>query len=195
MDNADVGSPREKMTWVWISGAAPYMGWGYFWSFLLLQDLFSSGVTLSFKSSKTNILKSHYSFTKIPRLFITTNLTSCKWLTKLKTQCSLMVGGWLWQSNHGGSFVSRGACSFMHTSIWSLNILQIFWASIVYIKQTGWSDHVSSNHLQWFKNNGKFCHPKSDCNHLWRVVIMRGSDYVRALTGRIWCFGSVRGVL
>ena len=46
---------------------------GFFWSFLLLQDIFPSKVTPSFKSSKTNILKSQL-ILKIPRLFIVTDL-------------------------------------------------------------------------------------------------------------------------
>ena len=45
----------------------------FFWSFLLLQDIFPSKVTPSFKSSKTNILKSQF-ILKIPRLFIVNDL-------------------------------------------------------------------------------------------------------------------------
>lgn len=65
---------------------------------------------------------------------------------------------------------------------------KLFWISIiVYIKQTGWSDHESSNHLQW----ENFVIPKVIVIICEGWSFMRGSNYVRALTGRIWCFGSV----
>lgn len=85
----------------------------------------------------------------------------------MKTKWSLMADGWLWQSRHGGSFVSWGACSFLRTSIWSLNI---------FFKYSDKHSLYKANRLirQCVKQSltmGKFCHPKSDCDHLWMVVI------------------------
>lgn len=108
----------------------------------------------------------------------------------MKTKWSLMADGWLWQSRHGGSFVRWGACSFLctSTSLGHWIFFRLFWISIiVYIKQTGWSDHESSNHLQ----RENFVIPKVIVIICEGWSFMRDSDYVRALTGRIWCFGSV----
>lgn len=179
MDNAHVGSPREKMTWFRISGAAPYMVWGYFWSFLLLQDIFPSGVALSFKSSKTNILRSQFILKNSKVIYNhwveIAILDTVKWLqvTYQNEDPVLTYGRWLIMTVKPWGFFCQQRSMQFHAYFhliteYSSNIL-----SKHSLKQTGWSDHVSSNHLQWFKNNGKFCHPKSDCNHLWRVVIYK----------------------
>lgn len=88
------------------------------------------------------------------------------------------MGVLLWVEEHVVSCV----LPFGHW-IYSSNIL----ISIVYIKQTGWSDNVSSNHLLW--ENFVILKVIVIICEWWSFT--RGSDYVRALTGRIWCFGSV----
>lgn len=162
---------------------------GFFWSFLLLQDIFPSKVTPSFKSSKTNILKSQF-ILKIPRLFIVINLnllhvtnqnedqvvTNGRWLIM-----TVQTWGFFWVEEHAVSCV-------LPLGHWIF--FKLFWISIiVYIKQTGWSDQSdqSSNHLQ----RENFVIPKVIVIICEGWSFMRDSDYVRALTGRIWCFGSV----
>ena len=169
MDNAHVSSPREKMTYVWISGAAPYMGWGFFLVLPFAPRHFSLKGYSQFQSSKTNILKSQF-ILKIPGLFIVIDLNLLHVTNQNKDhdKWSLMADGWLWQSRHGGSFVSWGACSFLCTSTWSLNILQI-------ILNKHCSLYKANRMIRpWVKQSltkGKLCHPKSDWDHLWRVVI------------------------
>lgn len=163
------------------------MGWGFFWSFLLLQDTFPSKVTPSFKSSKTNILKSQF-ILKIPRLFIVIDLNLLH-VTNQNEDQVVTNGRWLIMTVQTWGFFCelRSMC----TSTWSLNILQIILNKHDSLYQANrmirpWVKQ-SLNILQW----ENFVIPKVIVIICEGWSFMRGSDYVRALTGRIWSFGSV----